>query len=311
MAHESSPKITLESSLKAIEIENFLDRYFYRPIAFRIALLLRHTSVTPNMVTLLSIIVGVTAGIHFYFNDWQSNLIGVFLLIFANTLDCVDGQLARLTGIKSKIGRILDGFAGDLWFISIYLSISFRLMNEGWSPFILAIAIISGMSHSRQASIADYFKNLHLYFLKGAAGSEFDESAIILSKYEQMPWKGNVIEKFFLFFYRHYTRSQENMAPSVFKLRHLMAEKFPTVIPSKLANDFKSKAINVIQWMHILAFNGRTPILFVVVLLDVPALYFGFEIVLLNLALILSIRHYGRISRSIIQSIEAGVYEER
>lgn len=311
MPHGSSPKITLESSLKAIEIENFLDRYFYRPLAFRIALMLRHTSVTPNMVTILSIIVGVTAGLHFYFSDWQSNLIGVLLLILANTLDCVDGQLARLTGIKSKIGRILDGFAGDLWFTAIYLSISFRLINEGWSSFILIVAVLSGLSHSRQASIADYFKNLHLYFLKGAAGSEFDESSTILSRYEKMPWKGNRIEKFFLYFYRHYTRSQENMSPSVFKLRHLMSLKYSDSIPSELVADFKVKASNAIQWMHVLAFNGRTPVLFIVVLLDVPALYFGFEIVLLNLALILSIRHYGRISRSIIQSVESGKYETK
>jgi hypothetical protein len=167
------------------------------------------------------------------------------------------------------------------------------------------------MSHSRQASIADYFKNLHLYFLKGATGSEFDESSKLLEKYRQMPWKGNRIEKFFLYFYRHYTRSQENMAPSVFKLRRLMSERYPTMIPAKLTADFKQKSALAIQWMHLLAFNGRTPFLFLVVLLDVPALYFGFEIVLLNLALILSIRHYGRISRSIIQSIETGEYGKR
>lgn len=50
------------------------------------------------------------------------NLIGMFLLIWANWYDCADGQLARMTGQKTLIGRILDGFAGDVWFFSIYFS---------------------------------------------------------------------------------------------------------------------------------------------------------------------------------------------
>lgn len=53
-----------------------------------------------------------------------------FIVGFANILDCVDGQLARLTGIKSAIGRILDGFAGDIWFASIYVGFALRLSHE-------------------------------------------------------------------------------------------------------------------------------------------------------------------------------------
>lgn len=311
MTQQSTPKITLESSLKAIEIENFLDRYFYRPIAFRFALLLKYTPVTPNMVTIVSIIVGISAGLQFYSPDFKTNLLGVFLLILANTLDCVDGQLARLTGIKSKIGRILDGFAGDLWFLTIYICISLRLINEGWPIYIFVFAVVSGMSHSRQAAIADYFKNLHLYFLKGAAGSEFDEYSVLEERYQKLTWKDNFFEKFFQYFYRFYTRNQERMAPGVLQLRRVMAVKYPTEIPVALTNDFKELAKNAIQWMHVLAFNGRTPILFVAVLLDVPWVYFILEIILLNIALFLSVNHYGRISKTILQSIDQGVYEKR
>ena len=44
-----------ESSLKSIETENIVDRTFYRPIGFKIAKLLKNTSITPNMITVLSI----------------------------------------------------------------------------------------------------------------------------------------------------------------------------------------------------------------------------------------------------------------
>ena len=36
-----------------------------------------------------------------------------------------------MTGKKSLLGRILDGFAGDVWFFSIYFFISLRLTHLG------------------------------------------------------------------------------------------------------------------------------------------------------------------------------------
>lgn len=49
----------------------------------------------------------------------KHTLIGIFLLMWANHYDSCDGQLARLTGKKTRWGRMLDGFAGDLWFFTI------------------------------------------------------------------------------------------------------------------------------------------------------------------------------------------------
>ena len=109
-----------EASLKSIETENKIDRIFYRPIGFRIARMLRGTGITPNMVTVVSIFVGAAVGFFFYHDDLIYNVCGILLLVCANILDCVDGQLARLTGIKSAIGRILDGFAGDIIVLSLH-----------------------------------------------------------------------------------------------------------------------------------------------------------------------------------------------
>ena len=106
----SEIKSEFEASLKSIETENKIDRIFYRPIGFQIARMLRGTGITPNMITILSIFVGAAVGYFFYPDNLVYNIYGILLLISANILDCVDGQLARLTGIKSAIGRILDGF---------------------------------------------------------------------------------------------------------------------------------------------------------------------------------------------------------
>ena len=148
---------TFESSLKSIETENLIDLHFYRPIGYRLARMLQHTGITPNMVTLLSIFVGAGTGYLFYFTHRPAyTLAGILLLILANILDCVDGQLARLTGIKSEIGRILDGIAGDIWFTLIYVGLALRLSHLYGSGWFFAPAVASGLYHVLQAGITDY-----------------------------------------------------------------------------------------------------------------------------------------------------------
>ena len=93
----------------------------------------------PNVVTILSIILGVGAAYFMYQGEGNLlfTLIGIALLAWANFYDSADGQLARMTGQKTLWGRILDGFAGNVWFICIYLAVGLRLYNQpmvpGWS----------------------------------------------------------------------------------------------------------------------------------------------------------------------------------
>ena len=154
-----------EASLKSIETENKIDRIFYRPIGFRIACMLRGTGITPNMVTIISIFVGAAVGYFFYPDNLIYNICGILLLIAANILDCVDGQLARLTGIKSAVGRILDGLAGDIWFACIYVAVALRLSHALHTYLFFALDVLSGVSHLFQATLSDYSSTSSLYFI--------------------------------------------------------------------------------------------------------------------------------------------------
>lgn len=56
------------------------------------------------MVTIFSIILGIGAGVMFYYPDMKHTLLGILLLMWANHYDSADGQLARLTGQKTQWG---------------------------------------------------------------------------------------------------------------------------------------------------------------------------------------------------------------
>lgn len=212
MSNEIS-KNGLEATLKSADTEEWIDLLFYRPVGYRWALLFHKMGVTPNAITIASIFLGVAAGILFYYNDLLLNVIGMCLLVWANMYDSADGQLARMTGQKSEIGRILDGVSGDFWFISIYAAICLRLTPE-WSYWIWILAAVTGLCHSKQAAMADYYRNIHLFFLKGKSGSELDNYVQQKAIYNSLSWKKDFIRKLFLWFYCDYTRSQERLTPA-------------------------------------------------------------------------------------------------
>ena len=108
-------------SLKSMDTEEHIDLAFYRPIGFMWARLAARVGVTPNAITIASIFLGVGAGILFYYPQLWINVIGMLLLVWANSFDSADGQLARLTKQYSRLGRILDGLSGDFWFAAIYI----------------------------------------------------------------------------------------------------------------------------------------------------------------------------------------------
>jgi len=288
-----------EASLKSIETENKIDRIFYRPIGFQIARMLRGTGVTPNMITVLSIFVGAAVGYFFYPDNLIYNICGILLLILANILDCVDGQLARLTGIKSAIGRILDGFAGDIWFTCIYVSFALRLGNEyGYTSYFFIIAVTSGLSHLIQANITDYYKTLHLYFISKEKGSEFQSSEQVSALHKEMKYG---INKFFYFLYCFYTSLQERITPILQEMLRDLHSKYGDDIPEDIRLQFRKQSKQLMKLIDLLTFNGRTIVMFVVVLMGQVWIYFLYEIIILNIVLSISVRRHEKICATFIK----------
>lgn len=296
-------KVSFKDSLKSWDTENLLDRVFYRRVGFQLALLLKPTKITPNAITIFSIFVGVGACLLFYPNDqlWI-NLLGFALLVFANILDCVDGQLSRITGIKSEIGRILDGFCGDIWFLTFYTVITLRLMNNPEWPlgnWTILIAFTSAFSHFNQAGMVDMYKTLHLHFLKGGKNSEFESTKSIRSRYEAMSWKGNRVSKIFTKLYYFYTWNQERRTPELTKFIHRMDETYPEGYPDEKIKAFREKSLKMMPLLDSFTFNARSIVMLLMLVLNVEWLYFAVEILFLNPLLYLAINRHEKMCREL------------
>ena len=124
-------KDLLNASIKSKDTEEWLDMCFNRPIGLLMALAGKRLGIHPTAITAVSIVLGIAAAWMFYHTDLEHNIYGVLLLMAANFCDSADGQLARLADKKTLVGRVLDGFAGDIWFFSIYFAMCCRLT---WQP---------------------------------------------------------------------------------------------------------------------------------------------------------------------------------
>ncbi|MBP5498521.1 MAG: CDP-alcohol phosphatidyltransferase family protein [Muribaculaceae bacterium] len=303
------------SSLKSMDTEETIDLMFYRPIGYAWALLFAKLGVTPNVVTIISIILGVAGGVLLYFGAspliWL-NYVGILLIIWANSYDSADGQLARMTGQYSRLGRILDGVSGDLWFIAIYFALTFRELHFGDSALgtffcehgwvIWTLAIVAGASHAFQAAMADYYRQFHLYFLKGKDGSELDSVAALNADYRKISWSEQPLKKLTMFFYRNYTANQERFTPQMQRLRGKLKEEYGDDIPQEFRDKFRAKSKPLMKYTNMLSFNTRTIAMFLAVIVKMPWLYFVFEIVVLNAMLVYMICSHEHRCKSLIKS---------
>ena len=89
-------------------MEDLWTWYVLRRISIYITLLLRGTPITPNGVTWLSLLFFVLTGwLMLWAKPWAM-LLAVLAYNLGYLCDCVDGELARLKGITSKLGVFLD-----------------------------------------------------------------------------------------------------------------------------------------------------------------------------------------------------------
>lgn len=315
MAHDNKKKETIregfKATLKSMDTEEHIDLYFYRPIGYAWALLAKRLGVTPNAITIASIFLGVGAGICFYFNSLWINVLGVFLLIWADSFDSADGQLARMTGQYSRIGRILDGLSGDIWFAAIYVAICLRenVTSEFFSAHhwvIWVMAVVTGLCHATQAAMADYYRQFHLWFLKGEGGSELENASDLRAKYDALTWRHDFWNKLVMTFYLNYTIGQEKCTPRMQALRAALRRRYGNSVPQDFRDRFRAKSLPLMKYTNILSFNVRTIALFASILIfRMPWLYFAFELIVLNIILVYMMVRHEKICAQLTQTLEA------
>lgn len=123
--------------------DGFFGTFFVSPYSKHLARGAAKLGVSPNAVTVLSMVLGVVAAILFAFGSRPALVVGALVLHVAFTLDCVDGQLARYTGAFSALGAYLDAVFDRAKEYVVYAGLAIGAASQGDDVWTLAAVALT------------------------------------------------------------------------------------------------------------------------------------------------------------------------
>jgi len=262
-------------SHKGAAIEEWVDLRFFRPIGIRIARALEPTDISADQVTLWSILIGLVAGHLFLYRDPWVNAIGFLVFILSDVLDSADGQLARLRGTSSRLGRTLDGIGDHLRFVNLYVHLAIRLALAGGHWHGPLLAALAALSHSLQSMAADFVRNAYLTIGEGAGELDLPEDLATTGR-------GTLLERFGTRVYAGYVQRQTRLFPRTVDLMRQLRRVH--VAPSFRAayRERQQPLLPLCSW---LGQNVRFALLGLAGVAGHPSAYLWTEVLAMNLIL--------------------------
>jgi phosphatidylglycerophosphate synthase len=198
-----------------IEIEEFFDLFFYRPLAFILVKIIYPTNITPNQLTITAIFVGLIAGC-VYATGWAlSGLYGAILFTLFNIIDCSDGQLARLKMNGTHAGRIIDGIGDYITAAAVFIGLGIGHLDHKYNLTIWWLLLaLAALSNIIQSVLVDYYRNRFLdYVLQRKSTFEEDMDSFREEYNAIKNQKNKWLDRWIIKTYFEYSAFQDKLIP--------------------------------------------------------------------------------------------------
>ena len=121
------------------------DRFVIRAVSTRFSRVLCQLRATPNQVTILNILIGLTACGVVALGTRTAFIVAGAMMFTQVVLDSCDGELARIRFMHSRIGMILDNGSDDL-IDNLFVAMLGIGIGGIWAPIGIAAAVGRGFS---------------------------------------------------------------------------------------------------------------------------------------------------------------------
>ncbi len=155
---------------------------------------LARTPITPNQITAVTLLLALGAAYLFAQGDARAADWGAGLFVVARFLDHFDGELARLTGKKSRLGYYFDYIAGALSYTALFVGIAIGLAAGslgGWALGLGAagagsaiISLFINLDIDKQMNLADGEATGY----PGFAGFELEDGIYLIAPITWLGW---------------------------------------------------------------------------------------------------------------------------
>ncbi len=163
---EPEPVIPQSTAARPAELEDWLNSRLYHPASRSLALRLKRTWVTPNMVSVCGAMAIIGAAALYSFE--QSAVCaaaGLLLHMFWHVLDGADGDLARLTGQSGALGEVVDGLCDYAAHLFMYVLLAWVLADQ-IGPLGWLVVIAAGVARAVQTTFFETLRRRYLWWTR-------------------------------------------------------------------------------------------------------------------------------------------------
>ena len=135
--------------------EGFMSRHFERKISLAITRRLVLTRITPDVITVVSVAVGLIGAAFFLSAAPGYQLIGALLFLAHSILDGCDGELARLKFMQSPRGAILDFWGDNVVHVGVFACMAVGLsfaQDATWPLWLGALTVLATLGAAASQS---------------------------------------------------------------------------------------------------------------------------------------------------------------
>jgi phosphatidylglycerophosphate synthase len=127
--------------------DGFMARHFDRHISLAVTRSLLGTPVSPNMMTVLSSLVGLLGASCFLYHGWGAHMAGAGLVWLHSVLDGCDGELARIRFQESPLGGDIDFWGDNVVHVSLFgcLALGFARADGSLLPLLAGAVAAAGI----------------------------------------------------------------------------------------------------------------------------------------------------------------------
>ena len=108
------------------------------------------------------------------------------------------------------------------------------------------------------------------------------------------------VNNLFYFLYRWYTMLQVKATPILQRMLRELHSKYGDDIPENIRVDFRKKSCDLMPCIDMLTFNGRTTVMFIIVLTGEVWAYYLYEIIVLNIVLFTVMKKHEKMCASFL-----------
>ncbi|MCZ6635531.1 MAG: phosphocholine cytidylyltransferase family protein [bacterium] len=125
--------------------DGFVSRNFNRKISTRITRLLVHTPVTPNQISIVTMLVSFLSAWLVASGDYFHLALGGLLFQFASIIDGCDGEIAKLKFMGSQLGEWVDTMADNISYLVFFIGVILGMSHHTGDAFypMLGLVIVS------------------------------------------------------------------------------------------------------------------------------------------------------------------------